>query len=46
MLNFGMFRDAHTIGLNNLLNSYQKQQDPDRAEDMRRLLGAFGATPA
>ena len=32
--------------LNNLLNSYQKQQDPDRAEDMRRLLGALGATPA
>lgn len=28
--------------LNNLLNSYQKQQDPDRAEDMRRLLGALG----
>ncbi len=28
--------------LNNLLNSYQKQQDPDRAEDMRRLLEALG----
>jgi regulator of sirC expression with transglutaminase-like and TPR domain len=32
--------------LNNLLNSYQKQQDPDRAEDMRRLIGALGPTPA
>ena len=29
--------------LNNLLNSYQKQQDPDRAEDMRRLLEAIGS---
>lgn len=28
--------------LNNLLNSYQKQQDPDRAEDMRKLLEALG----
>ncbi len=28
--------------VNNLLNSYQKQQDSDRAEDMRRLLEALG----
>ncbi len=29
--------------LNNLLNSYQKQEDPDRTEDMRRLISALGA---
>jgi regulator of sirC expression with transglutaminase-like and TPR domain len=32
--------------LNNLLNSYQKQQDPDRAEDMRRLIAALGVAPS
>ena len=31
--------------LNNLLNSYQKQQDPDRAEDMRHLISALGTNP-
>ena len=32
--------------LNNLLNSYKKQQDPDRTEDMRRLITALGSAPA
>lgn len=32
--------------LNNLLNSYQKQQDSDRADDMRRLLTALDTPSA